>query len=176
MTLPLAIGLATFVGLLVGGVLVGVARAYRRDRQIQMVLATFGPLAERAASNPQVLLAWHPVAETARRLFPAAFAAIETAAGERFPFGPVQIEAAHARWTTDWLEWERANDAEHRHRSAAIEEEIDRAGDTASSEARARLDALERERLERYQRRYEEYVRVSRALAELGGTPPNPAP
>jgi hypothetical protein len=33
--------------------------------------------------------------------------------------------------------------------------------------ARARLDAVEREKLELYQRRYEEYVRVSKALQSL---------
>jgi hypothetical protein len=34
---------------------------------------------------------------------------------------------------------------------------------------RARLDAVEREKLETYQRRYEEYVRVAKALQALSG-------
>ena len=47
--------------------------------------------------------------------------------------------------------------------------EIDRSAGAASQRAGARLEALEREKLERYQGRYEEYVRISRALAELAG-------
>ena len=41
--------------------------------------------------------------------------------------------------------------------------------DAASQAARTRLETLEREKLERYQRRYEEYVQTSRALANLTG-------
>jgi hypothetical protein len=39
---------------------------------------------------------------------------------------------------------------------------------------RARLDAVEREKLERYQRRYEEYTRTSKGLQALiaTATPP----
>ena len=41
----------------------------------------------------------------------------------------------------------------------------------AAQAARARLDALERDKLEQYQRKYEEYVKVSRALGALTDTP-----
>ena len=37
------------------------------------------------------------------------------------------------------------------------------------ADVRAAVAAIEREKLERYQRRYEEYVRIGKALAALGG-------
>ena len=151
----------------VGLLVVTLLQARRRDAQIFDLLATFGPVAERARSDPRVLLAWYPTAEAARRTFPDAFAAIERNGTNRFPFGAAQLEAAHARWTTDWLEWERNHDAEYRQKSEAIEAELDRSTGVASQAARTRLETLERQKLARYQRRYEEYVQTSRALANL---------
>ena len=153
----------------VGLLVVTLLRARRRDAQIFDLLATFGPVAERARSDPRVLLSWYPTAEAARRTFPDAFAAIERNGTNRFPFGAAQLEAAHARWTTDWLEWERNHDAEYRQKSEAIEVELDRSTGVASQAARTRLETLERQKLARYQRRYEEYVQTSRALANLTG-------
>ena len=153
----------------VGLLVVTLLRARRRDAQIFDLLATFGPVAERARSDPRVLLAWYPTAEAARRTFPDAFAAIERNGTNRFPFGVAQLEAAHARWTTDWLEWERNHDAEYRQKSEAIEAELDRSTGVASQTARTRLETLERQKLARYQRRYEEYIQTSRALANLTG-------
>ena len=153
----------------VGLLVVTLLRARRRDAQILKLLATFGPVAERARSDPRVLLAWYPTAEAARRTFPDAFAAIDQNGTNRFPFGAPQLEAAHARWTADWLEWERSHDAEYRQKTEAIEGALDRSTGAASQAARARLDTLERAKLERYQRRYEEYVQTSRALANLIG-------
>ena len=43
----------------------------------------------------------------------------------------------------------------------------DAASDANASSGRARRDAIERERLAGYQRRYEEYARVSRGLQAL---------
>jgi hypothetical protein len=154
----------------IGLLVVTQLRARRRDTQILGLLATFGPVAERARSDPRVLLAWYPTAEAARRIFPDAFEAIDQNGTDRFPFDAAQLEAAHARWTTDWLEWERNHDSEYRQRSEAIEAELDRSVGVASKAARDRLEILEREKLERYQRRYEEYVRISRALANLTDT------
>ena len=151
----------------VGLRVVAALQLWRRDAQICELLATFGPVAERARSDPRVLLAWYRAAEAARRIFPEACAALDGGATDRFPFGAAQLEAADARWTADWLEWERDQDAEYRRKSEAIEADLDRAEGTASAAPRARLEALEQEKLERYQRRYEEYVRTSRALAKL---------
>ena len=153
----------------VGVLVVAALRARRRDTQLLELLATFGPVAERARSDPRVLVAWYPTAEAARRLFPEAFAALDESVTDRFPFGATQLEAAHARWTAEWLEWERDHDAEYERKSEAIVAEIDRSAGAASAPTRARLETLEREKLERYQRRYEEYVRTSRALAKLTG-------
>ena len=151
------------VGLLVVTTLWG----RRRDSQVLELLAIFAPVAERARSDPRVLLAWYPAAEAARRVFPEAFAAIDQAGPGRFPFGATQVEAAHARWTTDWLEWEGNQDAAHRQQIETIEAEHELSTDAVS---RIRLEVLEREKLGRYQRRYEEYVRISRALGELTGS------
>ena len=78
----------------VGLLVVTLLRARRRDAQIFDLLATFGPVAERARSDPRVLLAWYPTAEAARRTFPDAFAAIGQNGTNRFPFGAAQLEAA----------------------------------------------------------------------------------
>jgi hypothetical protein len=151
----------------VGLLVVAALRLRRRDAQICGLLATFGPVAERARSDPRVLLAWYPAAEAARRIFPEACAALDAGATDRFPFGAEQLEAAHERWTADWLEWEQDQDAEYRRKSGAIEAEHDRAEGSASAAPHAGLETLEQEKLERYQRRYEEYIRTSRALAKL---------
>jgi hypothetical protein len=119
--------------------------------------------------DPRALLTWQPLAATARQLFPSEFAALDRASGRSFPFGVEQIEAAHARWSADWLAWERTHDSDYKLKTAQIEAEIPVEG--GSAVARARLDAVEREKLDKYQRRYEEYARVSKALRILGGRP-----
>ena len=141
----------------------------RRQQEAQMLelLAIFAPACERAHADPRALLAWYPVAAAARRAFPVAFAILENDGEARFPFGAADLEAAHARWSTDWLDWERRQDAEHRARREAVEAELGQATEEEAPPLRARLEALEREKLEQYQRRYEEYVRVSRTLKEL---------
>ena len=172
MTDPALTGAITFLAAVCGvaGLLVASSlRARRRDAQILRLLAVFGPVAERARSDPRVLLAWYPTAEAARRMFAEACAAIDQDGTDRFPFGTRQLEVAHARWTAEWLEWERDHDAEYRQKSEAVEAELVRSTGAASQAARVRLESVEREKLERYQRRYEEYVRVSRALANLTG-------
>ena len=77
------------------------------------------------------------------------------------------VQAAHARWTAEWLAWERTHDAEYKLKAAEIEEELLASG--GSTVVRGRLDGVEREKLDRYQRRYEEYVRVGKALQALLG-------
>ena len=75
---------------------------------------------------------------------------------------------AHARWSADWLAWERAHDAEFSLKAAEVQNEIDRAGQTASHASpllRTRLAAVEQQKLERYQQRYEEYIKTAKALA-----------
>lgn len=126
------------------------------------VLTLFAPGLAAVERDPRALLVWQPLAATARRLHPGLFAAIDAAAGATFPFTRTQIEAAHARWTTDWLAWERAHDAEYKLKAA----EAGAIG-AAAPAGRARLDEIEREKLDTYQRRYEEYVRVARALQSL---------
>jgi len=146
----------------------GEIRAARRDASRARLLAlvtVFAPAAAAVESDPRALLTWYPLARAARKLFAEEFAALDRAAGAEFPFPARGVQDAHARWTADWLAWEQAHDAEYKLKAAAIEEEIK--GSEADALSRARLDAVEREKLERYQRRYEEYIRVAKALQQL---------
>ena len=132
-----------------------------RARSLQ-ILAAFAPALDAAETDPRALLVWQPLARTARQLFPGEFATLDRAAGAAFPFSSGMVQAAHARWTADWLAWERTHDAEFKLKAAGVEHELIASG--GSPIVRARLDAVEREKLDRYQRRYEEYVRVAKAL------------
>jgi hypothetical protein len=141
--------------------------APRREQgghRIARLLELFAPAAA-AGVDPRTLLAWHPVAATARELFPAEFAAIDKARGATFPFSADQIRAAHSRWTAEWLAWERLHDGECKLRAAAVEHEL--GAQTATPYGRARMDAVERDKLEQYQRRYEEYTRIAKGLQAL---------
>ena len=161
------VSLLTIAVVTVGVMFLRESRAKRRDACILVLLGTFGPALRRAQDSPSDLLVWEPLARAARKLFPEAFATLDAGLGDRFPFTRDAIQAAHARWSTEWLSWERAHDDEFRLKTATIEREIDRLGTDAGDEARARLQAMEREKLQRYQDRYAKYVTVSKALAAL---------
>jgi hypothetical protein len=129
------------------------------------VLQTFATAAGEAARDPRAVLIWEPLARTARQLLPDEFARLDRASGGSFPFNADRIEAAHAQWTADWLAWEQTHDAEYKLKAAAAEEDLART--EGSRVMRARMDAIEREKLDLYQRRYAEYVRVAKALQAL---------
>ena len=137
-----------------------------RGRALEL-MAMFAPAAGAAAGDPRAILVWHPLARMARQLFPEEFALIEQAAGGAFPFSHDRLQSAHAQWTADWLAWERTHDAEYKLKAAVVEQDIAVAG--SSAVLRARLDAVESEKLDLYQRRYQEYVRVAKALQALAG-------
>jgi hypothetical protein len=149
------------------------AGAMEKQRQagiIQQQMATFAPAAAAVQQDPRQLLVWYPLAQTSRKLFPGAFAELDRAAGGPFPFTKDQLLAAHAKCTSDWLAWERAHDAEFSVKAAEVQNEIDRAGQSASLASpllRTRLAAIEQQKLERYQQRYEEYIKTAKALAAL---------
>jgi hypothetical protein len=157
--------------------LVGAALAYvlwrigdqlqrrRREATLQHLLAIFAPAAAAALQDHRQLLAWHPLAQTSRKLFPEAFKELDAAAGGAFPFTREQFQAAHARCSADWLAWERAHDAEYAVKAAQVQDEIDREPGPASPLLRTRLAAIEQQKLERYQQRYEEYIKTAKALA-----------
>ena len=135
-----------------------------RERSLRL-MALFAPGVAAAVEDPRALLSWQPLAVTARKLFPEECAALDRACGTTFPFTAEQIQAAHSRWTAEWLAWEQQHATEYKLKAAEVE------AATQVSEGwpldRARLEAVEREKLERYQRRYEEYVRVAKALQAL---------
>jgi hypothetical protein len=137
----------------------------RQEAHLQHLLATFAPGVEAVQRDPRLLLVWYPMARAGRKLFPEAFGELDRAAGGVFPFTKEQVQAAHARCSADWLAWERAHDAEFSLKMAQVQEEIERTG--ASSLLRTRLAAIEQQKLERYQQRYEEYIKTAKALAAL---------
>ena len=140
-----------------------------RGRQLEL-LAMFAPALGAVADDPRALLAWQPLARTARKLFPEEFAALDAAAGGTFPFTKDQIESAHARWTADWLAWELAHDTTYKLKVAEAEHDLAASG--GSAVPRARLDAIEREKLDLYQRRYADYIRVAKAIQALTAADP----
>ena len=143
-------------------------RAVREERARARMLALielFVPARAAARQDPRAYLIWHPISGLARQLFPAESAALDRAAGGPFPFTPADVQAAHAQWTADWLAWERAHDAEYKLKAAAV------AADGPTDVVRGRLEAVENEKLDRYQRRYAEYVRVAKGLQALQSEP-----
>ena len=143
------------------------ARDAASRARISALLDLFAPALAAAQQDPRAYLVWQPVARIARQIFPDECAALDRAAGGAFPFSAEQIQAAHARWTADWLAWERTHDAEYKRRAAAAAADLAASGNAQA--ARGALDAVEQEKLDLYQRRYAEYVRVAKALQSLHG-------
>lgn len=166
-----AADLATVVALLAAAVFCALiaieARRRRRDRILLSLLATLGPAVAAGRTDPERLVAWSEVARAARALFPEAFARLDAAGGGSFPFSRAAIAAAHARWTADWLAWERRHDLEFKQRAAAVEADLAEATGGEAEQVRARLAAVNQEKLQTYQDRYEHYVRVGKAIAAL---------
>jgi hypothetical protein len=135
-----------------------------RARTLALVTA-FAPGIAAAATDPRAILTWQPLAIRARTIFSDEFAALDAAAGATFPFSNDVLQAAHARWTADWLAWEQAHDAASKLKAATAEADLEASG--GSPLMRARCEAVEREKLELYQQHYGEYVRVAKALQAL---------
>jgi hypothetical protein len=135
------------------------------DDRLAAMLALFAPAFVSTQQDPRAFLVWQPIAKTARQLFPGEFARLDAAAGGTFPFSSDRIEAAHAQWTADWLAWELAHDTEYKLKAAIAEREASAQG--GGGIGRARIDAIEREKLDLYQRRYADYVRMAKALQAL---------
>lgn len=132
-------------------------------RQAQL-LTILAPALDEVRRDPAALLAWRRLSDLARTLLPGDAAALDRAAGSQYPFSAADIQDAHARWTSHWLAWERAHDVEFKARVSALQAEAARSGEAVS---RAQLDAVDQEKLDRYQQRYAEYVRISKALQAL---------
>jgi hypothetical protein len=141
------------------------ARDARAAARTLSLIELFAPAIAAAQQDPRLYLVWQPIATLARQLLPAEAAAIDRAAGATFPFSAADLQAAHAQWTTEWLAWERAHDAEYKLKATMAAAELAASGN--SDVARSKLDAVENEKLDRYQRRYAEYVRVAKALQAL---------
>jgi len=164
-------GIVAVTVVIVGLLILVELRKQRMDAQMLGLLATFASVAKEVRSDPRLLLAYYPVAVAARRCFPEAFAALEQPQSQSFPFGSQEIEEAHARWTAEWLDWERNHESEYRRKAAALNAELVTATDARIPGLRTELEAVEQQKLDLYQHRYEEYVGVSRALAKLTDVP-----
>jgi hypothetical protein len=140
-------------------------RSGTSDRVVTL-LTLFAPALTATQQDPRAFLVWQPIAAAARQLFPQEFASLDRATGGTFPFSRARIEAAHSQWTADWLAWELAHDTEYKLKAAIAEHELT-ATQGGTAPARARLDAIEREKLDVYQRRYADYVRTAKALQAL---------
>ena len=140
-------------------------RTAAHDGPPAALLTVFAPAVAAAVSDPRAVLAWQPLAAAARVLYPKEFADLDRAFGSTFPFSTEAIERAHARWTADWLAWERRHDADFKLKAATVEHEL--GGEVHSVFGRARLDAVEREKLDLYQQHYEEYTRIAKGLQAL---------
>jgi hypothetical protein len=145
--------------------LASTADRQRHEATIHHLLGTFGSALAAIQQDPRQLLVWYPLAANSRKLFPHAFRDLDAAFGGSFPFSKDQIQTAHARCSSDWLTWERAHDAEFSLKAAEVEDEIARSAGPASPLLRTRLAAIEQQKLERYQQRYEEYIKTAKALA-----------
>ena len=142
-------------------------RRRRRDQILTALLSTFGPAVAKVQVEPRELVAWASVAKTARALFPDAFKELDVARGARFPFPETVIDATHARWTSQWLAWECEHDLEYKQRASQVEAELERASAEDTPRLHSQLASIEQEKFQRYQQRYEEYVRVGKAMSEL---------
>ncbi len=159
------------LGLVVAGFGAGVVLTLRKgqlETQILSLLATFVPVLRQARSDPRVLLACHPAVGAARKCFPEAFSRLEGDGSPGFPFSDSDIETTLERWTADWLEWEQEHESNYQRKVAAIDAALE--GGVPESKAvalRTELQVVEQEKLDSYQRRYSEYVGISRALQQL---------
>jgi len=129
------------------------------------LLAMLTPGLAASVRDPHALLATHALAALVRRVFPDDAAILERESGGTFPFSREQVQAVHSRWTAEWLAWERTHDGEYKRKAVEAEETLRASG--GSAVMRAKLESIEREKLDLYQRRYEEYVRVAKALQAL---------
>ena len=141
-------------------------RKQEHKEQLMAVLLTASAAAI-ARAEPRELLAWQSTAKTVRRLFPDVVAELESKGGESFPIPKKVAEDAHAKWTAEWLAWESHHDVEFRKRTSVLEAELKAGGHEHSPDGHARIAALEDEKLQSYQRRYEEYVQVGKGLTDL---------
>ena len=143
--------LSLIAALLVSGSVIAVGFLVAREmaatrkeemrRRMEQLMNLFATGLSAAAEDPRALLVWQPFAVIARKVFPDEFNALDQASGGRFPFTKEYLEAAHARWSTDWLGWERTHDSNYKLKAAEAEEQIAASGAGATL-VRARLEAI----------------------------------
>jgi hypothetical protein len=141
-------------------------RRHREHVQLR-VLEIFGAAIPRVQKVPPELVSWAKLANAARGLFPHAFVSLDAAIGDRFPFPAGLVEGVRARWTSEWLTWEREHDAEYKGRASEIDHNLSVGTQADAQRLRGRLAEIEQEKLLRYQERYEQFVRVSKELSDL---------
>lgn len=146
-------------------------RRMERGAVAAAAIETFTPLLLRVREDPRLLPHLARVARASRALHPDVYAELDRAYGDTFPLSAADFRAGHERWTAEWLAWERTHDAEYKLRAEQLETALRQNGEVDSPTGRARLAAIEREKLERYQQRYEEYIRTANELEALARRP-----
>ena len=142
-----------------------------RERLAAMFVTGLVPVVAR--SDPQELIAWSGAIGMARAMYPEIVENLDAASGGQFPFTSELIEKAHSKWTTEWLSWERKHDTEFKERTREVLAHSGSFGDSMSQGDRAKLDSIEDDKLQSYQRKYEEYIRIGNALSALSAKGPN---
>jgi hypothetical protein len=156
---------AVFV--IVAVVVIREIRHLRQEQLVRQLLAMFVPTGGQVSQEPRELLLWFPIAKAGRRMFPEAFQKLDSAFESRFPYSESHVNEVHARLTADWLSWEREHDFNYKLKKIEAEQELVKRNEAETSVGRARLAKLEREQLSVYQKRYEDYVRTSKAFESL---------
>lgn len=139
-----------------------------RERLTAMFVTGLAPIVAR--SDARELIAWSGAIGMARKMYPNIMQELDLASGEKFPFTTEVIEDAHSQWTADWLTWERHHDIEFKERTRKLLAQSDSASDSMSQADRVQLGSIEDEKLQSYQQKYEEYIRIGNALSALKET------
>ena len=100
------------------------ARAAARQRSPTALLQLFAAAIAAARGIRARILVWQPIARPRASCFLPTSPRLDRAAGGTFPFSPAAIEAAHAQWTTDWLAWSCAHDAEYKLKATIAAHEL----------------------------------------------------
>ncbi len=161
--------LLALVVAVVGSLVVVEIRRSRKEQLLVGLLGIFGAALARGREHPRELVGLMDVAIATRKLFPKEYQELDRMSGFSFPFQPDLVEAAHARWTAEWLAWERQHDLVYKRKAGEIEAELDHCDGETAALARMRLATIEQEKLQLYQQRYEEYVQVGKVLGALSG-------
>ena len=170
---------ALVAALVLVAVLVVAERARRerlrqhREQVAALLLTSVGPAVARA--DGRELLGWRSVATALREVLPDAVRDHRAGHGSSpFRFRGRSSTTPTPAGRPTGSRGNGRHDIRFRQRASALEAELRGSGRVDTASGQARLAALDDEKLQDYQCRYEEYVRVGKALAALAEGGPEP--